>query len=93
MVSKSQLTIVLLICTVILLLTQPVVSQKDALRWGKRDSGLPDKFASENFRNWRMQRYNKKREYLGNLFLFFSFNQKLLDFDGSFITLSLSSFN
>lgn len=75
MVSKSQLTIVLLICAVILLLTQPVVSQKDALRWGKRDSGLPDKFASENFRNWRMQRYNKKREYLGNLFLFFSFIQ------------------
>lgn len=63
MVSKSQLTFVLLTCAVILLSIQPAVSQQDALRWGKRDSGLPNEYAPENARDWRRQQYNNKREY------------------------------
>ena len=64
MVSKTQITFVLLTCAVLLLFIQPAVSQQDALRWGKRNSGLSDDYAPENARNWRRQQENK-REYYG----------------------------
>ena len=64
MVSKTQITIFLVTCAVLLLLVQPAVSQMDALRWGKRDSGLSEEYAAENARNWRRQQENK-REYYG----------------------------
>ena len=64
MVSKTQTSIVLLTCVVLLLFVQPAVSQQDALRWGKRDSGLSEDYAPEKARDWRRQQENK-REYYG----------------------------
>ena len=62
MVSKTQLTFVLVTCAVILLLIQPAVSQEQALRWGKRDSGRSKEYVQQNARDWRRQQENK-REY------------------------------
>ena len=64
MVPKKQITFVLLACAALLICIQPSVSQQDALRWGKRDSGLSEEHAPENARNWRRQQEDK-REYYG----------------------------
>lgn len=64
MVSKTQITFVLVTCAVLLLIIQPAVSQQDALRWGKRDSGLSEEYAPKNARDWQRQQENK-REYYG----------------------------
>ena len=63
MVSKVQLTVVLVTCAVLLLSIQPAESQQDALRWGKRDSGLSEEYSPENVREWRRQLRDSKREY------------------------------
>ncbi|KAL9985066.1 hypothetical protein ACROYT_G007426 [Oculina patagonica] len=63
MVSKAQLTFALMTCAVLLLSIHPAASQQDALRWGKRDSGLSEEYAPENARDWRRQQQDNKREF------------------------------
>lgn len=64
MVSKTQLAFLLLTCVVVTLLIQPAVSQKDALRWGKRNSDLSDEYAAEIPQARRTQ-YDYEDKYYG----------------------------
>ena len=63
MVTKTQLAFVLMTCAVMALLIQPGVSQqKNGLRWGKRDSGLPDEYEPEIPHDRRRQ-YDNEEDY------------------------------
>lgn len=64
MVSKTQLAFLLLTCVVVTLLIQPAVSQKDALRWGKRNSDPSDEYAAETPQARRTQ-YDYEDMYYG----------------------------
>ena len=62
MVTKTQLALLLVTCVVMSLLFEPAVSQKDALRWGKRDSGVPEEYAPIN-PNARRRQYDNQEDY------------------------------
>ena len=62
MVTKTQLAFLLVTCTVMALLIQPTVSQKDALRWGKRNSELSDEYVVERPQVRRRQ-YDDEYDY------------------------------
>ena len=62
MVTKTQLAFLFVSCVVMSLLIEPAVSQKDALRWGKRDYDSTDDYMPINPKHRRRQ-YDNEEDY------------------------------
>lgn len=61
MVTKTQLAFLLVSCVIMSLLIEPAVSQKDALRWGKRDYDSTDDMPINP--KHRRRQYDNEEDY------------------------------